>query len=94
MFKASWRVSIPWRTFLPPLGAVLIPGPVTARDIGRFVPVDVTSLMIQAQQRGLVDFQVRIMEDLGPPSFTLMVIDDPITADRPRRAPQLTVTYH
>jgi hypothetical protein len=82
------------RSALPPLGAVLVNGNVTGADIGWFVPVDVTSLMIQVQQRGLVDFQVRIMEDLGPASFTLMVIDDPITADRPQRAPLLTVTYH
>jgi hypothetical protein len=82
------------RTFLPPLGAVLISGNVTARDIGQFVPVDVTALMIQAQQRVLVDFQVRIMEDLGPPNFTLIEIDDATTADRPQRAPLLTVTYH
>ncbi len=81
------------RTALPALGAVLVSGDVTGADIGQFVPVDVTSLMIQAQQRGLVDFQVRIMEDLGPPSFTLMVIDDAITGDRPQRAPLLTVTY-
>ena len=82
------------RTALPPLGAALVIGNVTAADIGWFVPVDVTALMIQAQHRGLVDFQVRIMEDLGPASFTLMVIDNPITADRPQRAPLLTVTYH
>jgi len=82
------------RTVLPPLGAVLVSGPVTAADIGQFVPVDVTPLMIQAQRRGLVDFQVRIMEDLGPASFTLIEIDNPTTADRPRRAPLLTVTYH
>jgi len=82
------------RSALPPLGAVLVSGNVTAADIGQFVPVDVTSLMIQAQHRGLVDFQVRIMEDLGPASFTLIVIDNPITADRPQRAPLLTVTYY
>ena len=82
------------RTAQPPLGAVLVSGDVTAADIGYFVPVDVTPLMIQAQQRGLVDFQVRIMEDLGPPIFTLMEIDDTIAADRPQRAPLLTVTYH
>jgi hypothetical protein len=82
------------RTALPPLGAVLISGNVTVADIGQFVPVDVTSLMIRAQQRGVVDFQVRIMEDLGPANFTLIVIDDPITFDRPQRAPLLTVTYH
>jgi hypothetical protein len=46
------------------------------------------------QQRGLVDFQVRIMEDLDPPSFSLVVIDDPVTADRPQRAPLSMVTYH
>lgn len=82
------------RTAQPPLGAVLISGDVTAADIGHFVSVDVTPLMIQAQQRGLVDFQVRIMEDLGPAIFTLMEIDDTIAADRPQRAPVLTVTYH
>jgi len=82
------------RSFLPPLGAVLVSGDVTGADIGQFVAVDVTPLMIQAQQRGLVDFQVRIMEDLGPASFTLVVIDDPVTVDRPQRAPLLTVTYH
>ena len=82
------------RTFLPPLAAVLVSGNVTVADIGQFVAVDVTSLMIQAQHRGVVDFQVRIMEDLGPASFTLIVIDDAITADRPQRAPLLTVTYH
>ena len=82
------------RTIQPPLGAVLISGDVTAADIGHFVPVDVTPLMIQAQQLGLVDFQVRIMEDLGPPISTLVEIDDTIAADRPQRAPLLTVTYH
>lgn len=82
------------RTVLPPLGAVLISGDVTSADIGQFVPVDVTTLMIRAQQRGLVDFQVRILENLGPSNFTLIEIDDPITPDRPQRAPLLTVTYH
>jgi hypothetical protein len=82
------------RSALPPLGAVLVNGNVTGADIGWFVPVDVTSLMIQVQQRGLIDFQVRIMEDLGPASFTLMVIDDRTTPDRAQFAPLLTVTYH
>jgi len=81
------------RIFLPPFGAVLVSGDVTAADIGHFVAIDVTPLMIQAQQRGLVDFQVRILQDLGPPLFTLVVIDNPITANRPHRAPELTVTY-
>ncbi len=78
----------------PPLAAVLVSGDVTAADVGHFVPVDVTPLMIQAQERGLSDFQVRIMEDLGPAIFTLIEIDDAITTDRAQRAPLLTVTYH
>jgi hypothetical protein len=82
------------RTALPPLGAVLVEGLVTSADIGHFVPVDVTSLMVQAQHRGLSDFQVRILEDLGPSNFTLIVIDDSITSARPQRAPLLTVTWH
>jgi hypothetical protein len=82
------------RSALPPLGAVLVNGNVTGADIGWFVPVDVTSLMIQVQQRGLIDFQVRIMEDLGPASLTMMVIDDRTTPDRAQFAPLLTVTYH
>jgi hypothetical protein len=82
------------RVALPPLGAVLVSGNVTAADIGHFVAVDVTPLMTQAQQLSLVDFQVRIMEDLGPPIFTLTEIDDSTAADRPQRAPLLTVTYH
>lgn len=81
------------RTFLPPLAQVLVSGDVTGADIGQFVPVDVTSLMIRAQQLGLVDFQVRIMDNLSPFNSTLMVIDDPITPDRAQRAPLLTVTY-
>ena len=82
------------RTALPPLGAVVVSGDVTAADIGQYVPVDVTPLMLLAQQRGVIDFQVRILEDLGPPSFTLMEIDNPITSDRPDRAPLLEVTWH
>ena len=57
------------------------------------MPVDVTALMVEAQRRGLVDFQVRIMEDLGPAIPVLMVIDDSTGANRPSRAPLLTVTY-
>ena len=82
------------RSVQPPLTAVSVPGDVTNADIGHFIPVDVTSLMIRAQQLGLVDFQVRIMEDLGPAIYTLMVIDDTTGANRPAQAPLLTVTYH
>jgi hypothetical protein len=73
---------------------VVVTGEVNGADVGHFVPVDVTSLMIRAQQLGLVDFQVRVMEDLGPAIYTLMVIDDTTGSNRPSRAPLLTVTYH
>jgi hypothetical protein len=78
----------------PSLGAVLVSGDVNGADIGQYVSVDVTPLMVRAQQLGLVDFQVRVMEDLGPPIYVLMEIDDSTASDRPQRAPLLTVTYH
>jgi hypothetical protein len=58
------------------------------------VSVDVTPLMIRAQQLGLVDFQVRILEDLGPAVLTLVEINDSTASDRRSRAPLLTVTFH
>jgi hypothetical protein len=82
------------RSAQPALAAVSIPGDVTQADVGHFIPVDVTALMIRAQQLGLVDFQVRVMEDLGPAISTLMVIDDTTGANRSAQAPLLTVTYH
>jgi hypothetical protein len=82
------------RSAQPPLAAVSVPGDVIGADVGHFIPVDVTPLMIRAQQLGLLDFQVRIMEDLGPAIFTLTVIDDTTAANRPAQAPLLTVTYH
>jgi hypothetical protein len=82
------------RAIQPPLVAVLVSGNVTSADIGQYVAVDVTPLMVRAQQLGLSDFQVRVMEDLGPPIYTLMEIDDSTASDRPQRAPLLTVTYH
>jgi len=81
------------RSAQPALASVLVQGDVTRSDIGNFVPVDVTPLMIKAQELGLVDFQVRVMEDLGPPILTLMVVDDTTGPDRRERAPLLTVTY-
>lgn len=81
-------------TAQPSLGAVLVSGDVTGADISHYVSVDVTPLMVQAQQLGLVDFQVRVMEDLGPAVDVLMEIDDTTAPDRPQFAPVLTVTYH
>ena len=81
------------RTLQPPLAAVTISPRLAAADVGTYVPIDVTSLMVEAQRRGLPDFQVRIMEDLGPPITGLFAIDDSTGSNRAARAPLLTVTY-
>jgi hypothetical protein len=81
------------RTQQPALASVVVSPPIDRRDVGTLVPIDVTSLMVEAQRRGLVDFQVRIMQDLGPPVSVLMVIDDTPGSKRSDRAPLLTVTY-
>ena len=49
--------------------------------------------MREAQRLGLPDFQVRILQDLGPGIPVLMVIDDATGSDRSSFAPLLTVTY-
>ena len=82
------------RTLQPALASVIVSPDISSPDLGKFVPIDVTSLMVEAQRRGLVDFQVRIMEDLGPPIPVLMIIDDSTGADRGSRAPLLTVVKH
>ena len=81
------------RTLQPALASVIVSPDIASSDVGTFVPIDVTSLMVEAQRRGLVDFQVRIMEDLGPAIPVLMVIDDSTGVNRESRAPLLTVTY-
>jgi hypothetical protein len=43
-------------------------------------------------QLGLVDFQVRILEDLGPAIPGLIEINDTTASNRSPFAPQLTVT--
>ena len=78
----------------PALASALVQGDVNNADIGNFVSVDVTPLMIRAQQLGLFDFQVRILEDLGPAISTLVEINDSTGADRRSRAPLLTVSFH
>ena len=76
-----------------PLASVIVTPAIGRTDVGTLVPIDVTPLMKEAQRRGLVDFQVRIMEALGPPIPVLMVIDDTTGTNRSSRAPLLTVTY-
>jgi hypothetical protein len=81
------------RGLQPPLAYVRVAPPFTQADVGTNVSIDVTSLMVQAQQMGLPDFQVRILEDLPPPVAGLIEINDTTGANRAFRAPALTVTY-
>jgi len=81
------------RTLQPPLASVVLSPPISQTDVGTNVSIDVTPLMVEAQNLGLVDFQVRIMEDLGPAIPILMEIDDTTGANRDTFAPLLTVTY-
>jgi hypothetical protein len=81
------------RTIQPPLAYVRVAPPFTQADVGTNASIDVTSLMVQAQQMGLTDFQVRILEDLGPAIPGLIEINDTTGVNRASLAPVLTVTY-
>jgi len=81
------------RTAQPALAYTILSPKLGPSDTGKYVPIDVTGLMIEAQRRGLADFQVRIMEDLGPPIDGLFEMDDSTGANRSATAPLLTVTY-
>lgn len=81
------------RTIQPPLASLVVSPPFAQSDVGTNVSIDVTDLMIEAQRRGLVDFQVRIMEDLGPAIPILLEINDTTGANRASFAPLLTVNY-
>ncbi len=81
------------QTVQPPLASIRITTPITDADVGTSVSVDVTALMVEAQNRGLNDFQLRISEDPGSPAPVLIEIDDTTASDRKSFAPLLTVTY-
>ena len=82
------------RTIQPPLEFVQIAPSFSQADVGTNVSLDVTSLMVRAQDLQLPDFQVRIMEDLGPAIVGLLEIDDSTGANRTSLAPLLTVSYY
>ncbi len=65
------------------------PFDVLRSDINRFVRIDVTSLMSEAQARGLSDLQLRFLLDFVPGASGLVEFDD----DLADRAPLLTVEY-
>jgi hypothetical protein len=79
-------------TIQPALAYVQVAPPFTLADVGTNVSIDVTSLMVQAQQMGLADFQVRILA-AGSAIPGLIEIDDTTGANRALHAPELTVTY-
>jgi hypothetical protein len=81
------------RSAQPAIASVTISPDISRSDVGTYVPIDVTPLMREAQRRGFAAFQVRILEELGPPISVLMVIDDSTGPNRGSRAPLLTVTY-
>lgn len=78
------------RGILPALATTTINPPITSADLDQNVPVDVTSLLLEAQLRRLPSFQVRIMEDFGFVEAGLIEIDDGPLANR---APLLQVTF-
>ena len=77
------------RTNLTTLAFTTINLPISRADLPRHVTVDVTSLMVEAQRRGLANFQVRILEDDRFVYPGLIEIDDTTI----NRAPLLTVSY-
>jgi hypothetical protein len=81
------------RSVQPSLASVIVSPPLSQADVGTNVSIDVTPLMIAAQNQGLLDFQVRIMQDLGPAIPILLEINDTTGADRGSFAPLLTVNY-
>jgi hypothetical protein len=81
---------------LPPLATMTIIPPISSADrddgIGpvNSVTIDVTDLFLEAQRRGLTNFQIRILEDSGFAFPGVIEIDD---SPDPDRAPLLTVSY-
>ncbi len=81
----------------PALATTIVP-PISLSSLSNsknYVTVDVTDLMVQAQNLLLPDFQVRILEDnsvLGTPPG-LIEIDDRTGQNRDVYAPLLQVTY-
>lgn len=58
-------------------------------DVDRYVRIDVTSLMVEAQYQGFQDFQIRFLLDFVDGASGLVEIDDG-SSDQ---APQLTVEF-
>ena len=81
------------RTRRPALATTTITPPISQADFNNHRVIDVTSLLIEAQRRGLADFQIRIMRDSEPVSSGLIEISDTTGENRMGVAPLLQVTY-
>lgn len=84
------------RTLQPALATIttVIP-PNTQSNFGQQVNIDITPLMLTAQNLGLANVQLRIMEDLGPVIPEVIEISDPTLGTNPTAlAPLLQVTYY
>jgi hypothetical protein len=82
------------RTLQPALVTRTISPPISQSDFGNHVAIDVTELMNEAQRLGLLDFQVRILEDLGTVSPGFIEINDTTGSSRDALAPLLQVSYY
>jgi hypothetical protein len=79
------------RTTLPALATLSTT--IFQSDFNKHVFIDVTVLMSEAQRLGLLNFQIRILEDLGIVSAGQIEINDTTGANRATLAPLLEVTY-
>lgn len=77
------------RTIQPSLAYTTIIPSISRTDVLHHVTVDVTQLMVEAQRRGLANFQIRILENDGFVFPGLIEIDDTTSI----RAPLLTISY-
>lgn len=82
------------RTSQPALASTTITPPISQSDFAQHVPVDVTSLMREAQNRGLSNFQLRILRDPFTVAPGLIEINDTTGPNRGTLAPLLEVSYY
>jgi hypothetical protein len=76
------------RTTQPPLLSRTVN--IFTSDVGTLVPIDVTTLMREAQRLNLPDFQVRLLLDFTATSGRIVIDDQPTVS---ATAPLLTVEY-
>lgn len=81
------------RTLLPALATTIISPPISNADFGANVPIDVTALMQEAQRLGVLNFQVRLLREVGSTAPGLIEINDTTGVNRIDLAPLLEVTY-